>query len=122
MADTWIQLGEAGRVVGLRFDEPSDVDSDLWQRRDFPEENYHDHHLWRLVGGELVYDPPAEHVERQRRAERSAVVAEALSGLPELAADTDAAICELYEAQEEALASVDVAICELYEMLVGGEA
>jgi len=122
MASIWIQLGEENRVVGLRFEEPPEADLDLWEPHDFPEEHYHDHHLWRLVGRELVYDPSAEHVERQRRAERSAVVAEALAGLPELSADTDAAICELYEAQEDALASVDAAICELYEMLAGGEA
>lgn len=121
MASIWIQLGEENRVVGLRFEEPPDVDLDLWEPYDFPEEHYEDFAFYRIVDGGLVYDPSESHQDAIAEAERSELISRHLASLPELAADTDAAICELYEAQEEALASVDAAICELYEMMAGGD-
>lgn len=121
MTSIWIQLGEENRVVGLRFEEPPDVDLDLWEPYDFPEEHYEDFRLYRIVGGEIVYDPPQSYQDAIADEERSEILSGLLASLPELTADTDAAICELYEAQEDALSSVDAAICELYEMMVGGD-
>ena len=121
MASIWIQLGEENRVVGLRFEDPPDVDLDLWEPYDFPEEYYENFNLYRIVGGELVYDPSQSHQDAIAEAERSELISRLLASLPELAADTDAALCELYEAQEDALSSVDAAICELYEMMAGGD-
>ena len=121
MASIWIQLGEESRVVGLRFEDPPEADLDLWEPHDFPEEHYEDFSLYRIVGGELVYDPPQSYLDGVTEAERSELITRLLASLPELATDTDAALCELYEAQEDALSSVDAAICELYEMMAGGD-
>lgn len=121
MANIWVQLSDTSRVLGLRFEPPPPPDADIWQPHDFPEEHYEDFNLYRLMEGELVYDPPQAWLDEREEARAARELDEALGALPQTLADTDAALCELYEEQEEALASVDAAICELYEMVTGGD-
>lgn len=127
MDDTWIQLSETGRVVGIKFQPPKADELDVWRSFDLPEEMIGDYYLYRVRDDALVYDPhvpsEAEQEAERKTEERNRLIEEAISNLPATIEDTDAALCEIYEAQEQANAETDAALCELYEMLIalGGE-
>ena len=123
MSQIWVQLSSDSRVLGLRFEEPPLIDADLWEPYDFPQEHYEDFNLYRVVDGELLYDPPQSYKDGIEEAERTSAIQTVIDSMPEIVSETDAAICEMYEAQEQANAETDAALCELYEMLIalGGE-
>ena len=110
----YIRLGTGNRVIA-HTDAPSNPDPSIWHQFTLPDERLEDFNDYKLVGGQLVYDPreyTPEELDEMARGEIMATI-------PEIVSDTDAAICELYEMQEQALADTDAALCEIYEMLIG---
>ena len=101
MNNTWIQLSETNRIIGIKFQPPQADELDIWQSFDLPEEHFDDYNLYKVQNNTLVYDPHTpsqEELEKERiEQEQYQVLENAINNLPNTIEDTDAALCEIYE-------------------------